>query len=466
MHRDNWGRAIIVMAANTAATIDGLLRLALREAEAHGASDAEVYAAISKESEVFIENNDLKQAKTQQAGAVGIRVFLHGALGFYSVNSLDPDRVRNAVYSAVKVARASPRDKLNSLPAKSKKGATVRVGGIYDRNSEAFEARDAAKLAADMLKAAKSHDKRVSVDSGNFSATGMTHWLANTNGVTLSEKLSVFSWSIMGMAIEGADVSSFDVQSGGTHRVKGIDVHAAALEFARTVAGSLGAKKLADSFKGEMLLTPAAAMEIVEDVVAHSVNSDAVQKKSSMFAGKLGKRVAPGMLAVEDDATNADGLAAASFDREGVPHRKNVVIENGVLKKFLYNTHTANRAGAKSTGNASGSTSSPPSVATTNFVVRPGRSSLDCLVSEMKQGVMVSRFSGNVNPVNGDFSGVVKGGWLVRNGELVHPVKEVMVAGNVFDCLKSLTGLSRERKVIGASILPYMRFGKVSFTAG
>ncbi len=445
--------------------MESLLRLALREAEAHGASDAEVYAAASKESEVFIENNDLKQAKTQKAGAVGIRVFLHGALGFYSINSLDPDRVRNAVYSAVKIARASPRDKLNSLPEKVKKKIN-RISGIYDKNAEAFEARDAARLAAEMLKIAKSYDKRVSVDSGNFAATEMTHWLANTNGVLLSEKISVFSWSIMGMAIDGDDVSSFDVQSGCTHHVNGIEVHNAASEFAHTVAGSLGAKKMTDSFKGDMLLTPAAAMEVVEEAVAHAINSDAVQKKSSMFAGKLGKRVGSRLLCLEDDATNAKGLAAASFDREGVAHQKNIIIENGVLKKFLYNTYTANKAGTKSTGNAYGSTSSPPSVATTNFVIRPGRSSLDGLVSEMKQGVMISRFSGNVNSINGDFSGVVKGGWLIKNGELEHPVKEVMVAGNVFDCLRNLTGLSKERKVIGASILPYMRFGKVSFTAG
>jgi PmbA protein len=337
--------------------------------------------------------------------------------------------------------------------------------GIYDKESESFEARDAARLAVKMLKTAKSHDRRVSVDSGNFTATTMTHWLANTNGVSLDEKLSVFSWSVMGMAIDGADVSSFDVQSGGTHRVRDIDVETAATEFAKTVAGSLGAKKI-ESFKGEMLLTPAAAIEMIEEVVAHSINSDAVQKKASQFAGKIGKRVASRMLTIDDDATDAQGLGAASFDREGVPHKKTPVIENGTLKKFLYNTYTAKKAGTKSTGNASGSTSSPPSVSTTNFVVRPGRSSFDSLVSEMKQGVVISRFSGNVNPVNGDFSGVVKGGRLVQNGRLDHAVREVMVAGNVFECLKNLTGLSKERKVIGASIMPYMRFGGVSFTAG
>ncbi|MDQ3847708.1 MAG: metallopeptidase TldD-related protein, partial [Thermoproteota archaeon] len=94
------------------------------------------------------------------------------------------------------------------------------------------------------------------------------------------------------------------------------------------------------------------------------------------------------------------------------------------------------------------------------------RSSLDTLVAEMDKGVMISRFSGNVNPVNGDFSGVVKGGQMVKNGSLVHSVKEVMVAGNVFDALRRLNGISRERKVIYDSILPYMRFDGISFTTG
>ena len=105
-------------------------------------------------------------------------------------------------------------------------------------------------------------------------------------------------------------------------------------------------------------------------------------------------------------------------------------------------------------------------MSTTNFVVRPGRSSLDTLVSEMKNGMMISRFSGNVNPVNGDFSGVVKGGRLVKNGVVQHSVKEVMVAGNVFEALPRLNGVSKERKVIYDSILPYMRFDGISFTAG
>jgi PmbA protein len=442
--------------------LQDLLRYAIREAEALGASGAEAYAAAGAESEVFIENNDVKQAKSQSTSSIGIRVLVGGSVGFYAVNSLAKNKIKDAASMAIKIARVSPKDRHHALPGRSK---ARLLSGIYDKKAESFAASDAARMAAEMLEIAKSYDKRVSVDSGNFNASVGTHALANSNGVELAERASVFSWSIMGMAIDGGDISSFDFQLGGSHSVRGIDVRAAASEFAETVVSSLEPRRI-ESFKGEMLLTPAAVNDMMQEAISHSINSDAVQKKSSHFAGKMGRRVASDLLTVEDDATNVEGLGASSFDREGVPHRRNIVIEKGVLKKFLYNIYTARKAGVRSTGNASGSTTSPPSVSTTNFVVRPGRSSLDTLVSEMKNGIVISRFSGNVNPVNGDFSGVVKGGRLVKNGAVQHAVKEVMVAGNVFEALRRLNGVSRERKVIYDSILPYMRFDGVSFTAG
>ncbi len=440
-----------------------LLHYAIKQAEALGASDAEAYAAINNESEVFIENNDVKQAKSQSTSSIGVRVVLDGSIGFYSTNDLAKSRIRDAAAMAIKVAHATPKDKHNILPRKSK---SKLVRGIYDRNAESFQTLDAARMAAEMLKAAKSYDSRVSVDSGNFSAQVATDALANSNGIELKERASVFSWSIMGMAIENTEISSFDYQVGGSHYVKDINVSNTAGEFAETVVKSLGTRKIEESFKGEMLLTPMAAKEMIEEVVAHAINSDAVQKKSSHFAGKIGRQVASDLLTIEDDATNVEGLNASSFDREGVFHRRNVVIEKGILKKFLYNTHTASKDGVKSTGNAGGSTSSPPTVSTTNFLVKPMRSSVDKLVSEIDKGIIISRFSGNVDPVNGDFSGVVKGGQLIMNGTIKYSVKEVMVAGNIFDALRRLNGISRERKVIYDSILPYMRFDGISFTTG
>src|ERR687889_949034 len=199
-----------------------LLHYAIKQAETFGASDAEAYAATSNESEVFIENSDVKQAKSQSVSSIGIRVVLDGSIGFYSLNDLAKSRIRDGAAMAIKIARASPKDRHNILPNRSK---SKPLRGIYDRNAESFQTLDAAKSAAEMLKAAKSYDNRVSVDSGNFSAQVTTHALANSNGIELKERASVFSWSIMGMAIENnTEVSSFDYQVGGSHYVKDIDV--------------------------------------------------------------------------------------------------------------------------------------------------------------------------------------------------------------------------------------------------
>src|SRR5262245_14740021 len=136
------------------------MRFAIREAETLGATEVEVYAAASSESEVFIENNDVKQAKSQKTSSMGIRVLLGGAPGFYSINNLTKGRIKDAVATAIKIARASPPDKFQTIPGVS---TVVVLKGIYDRKAESFAASDAARNAAEMLTTAKAYDERVSV---------------------------------------------------------------------------------------------------------------------------------------------------------------------------------------------------------------------------------------------------------------------------------------------------------------
>jgi PmbA protein len=440
------------------------LSFAVTKAEQSGAQYAEVYMVKNRELEVFVENNDLKQSKYHKSSTIGIRVLVGGSLGFSSINTLERQDIENAIVQAIKLAKVSPADKFNSMPSKSK---IKSLDGIYDTKSESFGLSDAIKIAKEMLITAKAFDKRVSVDSGNFSSSVMRHGLLNSNGLRAEETISSFSWSIMGMALNESnnEISNFDLQYGGTHHVRDIDVVTTAEDFGRTVISSLHAQKI-DSFRGKMLLSPLAATELIQDVLAHSVNSHAVQKKASKFEGKIEDSVASDLLTLEDDATNVSGLASSSFDREGVPHQRNIVIENGILRRFLYNTYTANKDNTQSTGNAGGSPKTPPIVSASNIIVKSGKSKLENLISEIDRGIIINRFSGNVNPVNGDFSGVVKGGHYVKNGISEYAVKEVMVAGNIFEALYDLIGLSEERKILSDSILPYMLFDNISFTAG
>ena len=460
------------------AKLDDICLFVLKEAECKGADEVEAYAVSNKENAVFIENNDLKQSKSDRTAELGIRVIIDKSVGFSCVNMLQREYVERAVSEAIKLAKVSPTDQFNSMPtvmgntlrsSSSSSSQTVdnikKLEGIYDKKAEHITTSNVIDYAAQMLSSARSFDNRVSIDSGSFTSSLMKHVLFNSNGIIRKETITSFIWSIMGMAVDNRETSNFDFQFAGTHSLDEINVESTGRELAESVITSLGSHKIG-SFKGQVLLTPSATNEMIQEVIAYSINSHVIQKKASKFEGKVGEYVASELLTVEDDATNVKGLAASSFDREGVPHQRNVIIEKGILKTYIYNTYTSNKESKQSTGNAAGSAKHPPGVSTTNIIVKQGASELRHLVREINEGIIINRFSGNVNPVNGDFSGVVKGGQYVKNGEIKYPVKEVMVAGNVFDALKNIIGISKQVKVLSDAILPHILLDNVSFTAG
>jgi PmbA protein len=436
--------------------------LAEKAAIKAGADEAEAYASLEREVEVFIERNDIKLGKAHSKATLGVRLFKKKSLGFAVVNDLSSNSIKEAVSNAIKMARASPADLFNALPQNSK---IKLLSGIYDRRAENFEPKETLEKAVLMLRTAKDYDKRVTVDSGTFNSSLVSHAIRNSNGIEAAEKISMFSWAIIGMAVEGKEVSSFDYQSGGTHNVKEIDAERSAKEFAINIVESLGARK-AESFTGTVLFSPDAVAEVIVSPIIASSNANSVQKWMSKFASKLGKKIADESLTVIDDGTFVKGLAAASFDREGVPHKKLKVVENGVLRSFMHNTYTAAKDGVKSTGHAAGGARNSPAVGPTNIIIPEGSEKLDSVIKEIRKGLLVTRFSGNASSVSGDFSGVVKGGFLIENGRKKFPVKETLIAGNIYESIVHIKNISKERKMVGTFLLPYLCIDKISITAG
>ncbi len=441
-----------------------LCSLAVSEALRLGASEVEAYASRSRHITAYIESNDLKHVKIDEPLGIGIRVILNKAQGFASVNTFNPDKVRDAISTAISMARACPRDRYQRLPLPSK-DSIPKLNGIYDSSIEGLGVDDVASYAHEMLNTAKGYDARVTVDSGLFESSSLEHAVSNSNGVGACERISIITWSIMGMARDGSgNVSNFDVQMGSSHSIRGVDVVSTAREFASNVVRSLNSRKV-ESFKGTMIVTPNAFLELMRDPLVFAINAFNVQRRVSRFARMLGKRVAADITII-DDGTYIEGIGASSFDREGVVHRRNVIVEHGILRGFIHNTYTATKAGIESTGNASGGIASPPSIDATNLIVEAGGIGYDEMVREVKDGIIVNRFSGNVSSVDGNFSGVVKGGHMIKGGEIAYPVREMMVAGNIYAALKDISMVSKERKLVLDSLLPYIAVDNVSFTTG
>lgn len=427
-----------------------------------GADEAEAYGVDGRQVQVFLERNDVKLGKSQVLQGVGLRVLKDRGLGFASVNLLEEGKVGEAAEKAVALASRAPPDPHNGLPEAA---PLPSVRGLYDEESASVQAEDVLDHATRMLRAAREVDPRVTVDSGAFDAYVGERALVNSRGIQASERSSDFVYYMVAFAREGQEVGSFDYLFEGTHRVREIAAEDMARRLARRVVDAFGARR-AETFKGTVLLNPYTVESLVAGLLTSALNANHVQKGMSRLAGKRGETVASDLLTVHDDGTLPGGLGSSAFDREGVRHAPLVLVEDGVLREYLYNVYTASKEGRATTGHAAGEQRNVPGIGTTNLAVEPGATPRDTLVEEIERGILVTRFSGWPQGVSGDFSGAVKGGFLVENGEVVHPVKETLIAGNIFEMLQTLSGVSKEVEEVFSYRLPYLRFEDVSVTSG
>ena len=172
--------------------------------------------------------------------------------------------------------------------------------------------------------------------------------------------------------------------------------------------------------------------------VFEAVNGESIYRKASFLEGKLGERVASENVTVIDDATIPGLFGTSPFDDEGVPSRRTVVIERGVLRSYLLNTYTARKLGMKTTGNASRGIAGNAGVGHGNLYLENGAATLEELLRAAGKGLYVTELMGfGVNVVTGDYSRGAAGLWI-ENGELAYPVAEVTIAANLRDMLQGI----------------------------
>jgi PmbA protein len=391
---------------------------------------------------------------------VGIRAFSKTSSGFASTN--DPARLDETCTDALTLAKASPQDENNILPERVEENY---VSGIYDPAAEEFTIDMAVKQALKMLDIAHSIDSRLILGDGEFSVHIGRRALVNSHGVSWEEPQSLFTYFALATARDGDQVSNMDYHFGATRRCDEIDVEPITTRACNNALGSLGAKK-GVSFNGQVILSPDAASDLFASLILFQANAKNILRGMSRWKDMLGSKIASDLITVADDGLMPNGVLTASFDREGVPHKRLILIENGMLKSFMHNTYTAKALGMENTGHASGSARSVPQIGPSNFEILPGKKSKDDLISEIDKGVLVTRFSGRADPVSGDFSGVAKGGYLIEKGKISRPVRGTLIAGNSFEALNKLSGLSKEQERTFSLTLPYLRLEGISVTAG
>lgn len=233
------------------------------------------------------------------------------------------------------------------------------------------------------------------------------------------------------------------------------------LVFVRRLVEKLKKARTITSMKpGKMpvLFAPAGSLAL-SFPLSQALNGKEVYKGTSPIAGKVGEKLFDEKLTVVDDGTLDGKFASASYDDEGVPRRCNVLVEKGELKGFIYDLKTAAQSGRESTGNASRGLFNPPDPSFTNFSIQPGETSLQDILSGIEEGILVEDLLGlgQGNIISGAFSNPLALAFKIEKGEIVGRVKDMSIAGNIYDLLTNISAISRETEwVYSTFCAPYI----------
>ena len=419
--------------------------LAVRECEKLGVDEVEGFAQTQRMVEIVLERGEIQSERTKIRRGIGIRVIKDKSLGFAYASTLNTRVMRKTCRDAFKLAKVSPENPdWISLPLPKKVPPTPK--GLYDEELANLAPDEILNMAIMGYDAVRSTDPRVSIDDGKLSVLSTEVAISNSHGISLEGKGTAVSFFLVCIAKEAGESSSFAFEYEVARTLKGFSTERVGELAAKKALLSLGARKV-KPFKGEALLSPDVAAEVLFQSVVSSVNADNVQRGRSLWADKIGENVSNPDLTLVDDGLLPYGLGSSPFDDEGVPSQKTLLIDNGVLKNFLFDSYTANKANTESTGNAvRGGYSSLPSISISNLLVKPGTKSLEDLISEVDRGIIIHRFSGRVMTESGEFSGVSKQASYIENGEMKFPLKETMISGNAFESLKNIVEIGRDRR--------------------
>ncbi len=187
-----------------------------------------------------------------------------------------------------------------------------------------------------------------------------------------------------------------------------------------------------------------------------------IWRKSSYLVGREGTEIASSLVTVVDDPLIKRAPGSRAWDGEGLPSRRNVVVEKGVLRTYLCDSYSARKLGRKSTGNAARGGSAGVSCSTTNFILEPGTDSNEAIVKGTKSGLYVTEMMGfGFNAVTGDFSRGASGFWI-ENGELAYPVSEVTISLNVDELWKRIDVVGSDLDLRTATAAPTIRVGRMT----
>jgi PmbA protein len=413
---------------------------AVGKAVERGATGAECTLSEGDEFSVTVRMSEVETLKEAGSRAAGIRILMGQRVGSSYTSDLTPDGIARMLDAAFEICEITTEDPFAGLPDKADLGKLESDLQLYSGDIDSISTPQKIELARRAEAAAFAYDPRITNSKGaSFDTFTGRHIFANSLGFSGEYRSSYCSISTMPVAKQDSAMER-DYWHSSSRRFAGLDAPEEVGRIAaQRVIRRLGAKKI-ETQKVPVIFEPRTARSLL-DHVFDAIDGRAIYRSASFLAGRLGEKIAADGVNVIDDGTMPGLMGTSPFDDEGVPSRRTMVIENGVLKSYLLNSYAARKLGMRTTGNASRGVTGNAGISNGNFYLENGKESPESLIRGVKNGFLVTELIGQgVNIVTGDYSRGAAGVWI-RNGELAFPVSEVTIASTLQEILGGIIGI-------------------------
>ncbi len=401
-------------------------------AKSSGADGAEVAMSKQQGLSVGTRLGEVETVEFTNDGALGITVYQQGRKGSASTADLSPEALKQTVQAAVNIAKYTSVDDCSGLADKELLAMDPPDLDLYHpKNISTEQAISIAKTCEDT---ALAQDKRLSnSDGANFSSYNGFRVYGNSHGQIVGYPSSRHSLSCVMIASEHDDMQRDYAYSVNRDYELLLSPEEVGKQSASEALSRLHSQKLATG-KYPIMFRADIANSMFGHFIA-AISGGNLYRKSSFLLDSIGQQVFPEFLTITEKPFIKKALASSPFDNEGVNPIERNIIKNGVLESYLLTSYSARKLGLTTTGNAGG---------IHNWQISANGGDFSAMAKQLGTGLLITELMGQgVNIVNGDYSRGAAGFW-VENGEIIHPVSEVTIAGNLQDIFKGLVAVGSD----------------------
>ena len=441
-----------------------IIESALSRAKAAGAAQVDAVLIRSDSREVRIRGEEVEFVKQASERCLGLRAMVQHKEGkstaLTSTSDLSAEAIQGIADDTVALARATAADEFAGLPDEPSARDFPDLG-THTPADRQVSIEDRIEAAQKAEHAARDYDQRIGNSEGSQASSDFSEIIyANSDGFLGSYESAYHSLSSSPLAIEG-DAKQVDYWSTVGRSLADLESpESVGRKAAERAVGRLGARRI-PTCDAPVIFDSLMAPSLLRQLAA-CLSGYSVYRKSSFLADRMGDSIASEDFTVIDDGRRPGGLGSKPFDGEGLATRRNVVIQNGKLQSWLLDSYSGRKLGLSSTGNASRSVGSAPSVSTTNLWLEPGTGTLESIIEDTGKGLLVTQLMGmGFNPTTGDYSQGARGFWI-ENGRISFPVEEITIASNLGTMLKKIDAIGEELVWRSLSAAPPLRISEMT----